>query len=212
MNYQASGNSGRCFINYLTLSMTLIWQTLCIFQLCNSWFIIIKTRGRRHRICTSHDHAYFKSILFLLQHNQYDDYYFFFSDVEFGDQKCEAVNSNDTDAVTFCEKLEDSSICIAEPRCNYNYTGSGIEYQILAGPAFIAVFTFANIITGLTSDRIAGYSKYIGRHTIMAVGVVILSISCLLMGFSNAYWQLVILRMGIALGNQLLAFSVTIWL
>ena len=64
MNYQASGNSGRCFINYLTLSMTLIWQTLCIFQLCNSWFIIIKTRGRRHRICTSHDHAYFKSILF----------------------------------------------------------------------------------------------------------------------------------------------------
>jgi len=122
-------------------------------------------------------------------------------DVVFGDQKCEAVNSNDTDAVTFCEKLEDSSICIAEPRCNYNYTGSGIEYQILAGPAFIAVFTFANIITGLTSDRIAGYSKYIGRHTIMAVGVVILSISCLLMGFSNAYWQLVILRMGIALGE-----------
>ena len=147
----------------------------------------------------------------LLQHNQYD-YYFFFSDVEFGDQKCEAVNSNDTDAVTFCEKLEDSSICIAEPRCNYNYTGSGIEYQILAGPAFIAVFTFANIITGLTSDRIAGYSKYIGRHTIMAVGVVILSISCLLMGFSNAYWQLVILRMGIALGNQLLAFPLKIWL
>ena len=132
--------------------------------------------------------------------------------MEFGDQKCEAVNSNDTDAVTFCEKLENSSICIAEPRCSYNYTGSGIEYQILAGPAFIAVFTFANIITGLTSDRIAGYSKYIGRHTIMAVGVVILSISCLLMGFSNAYWQLVILRMGIALGNQLLAFPLKIWL
>ena len=121
--------------------------------------------------------------------------------MEFGDQSCEAKNSSDSDAVDFCGNLENGSICSAEPRCDYNYTGSGIEYQILAGPAFIAVFTFANIITGLTSDRIAGYSKYIGRHTIMAVGVVILSLSCLLMGFSNAYWQLVILRMGIALGK-----------
>ena len=123
--------------------------------------------------------------------------------MEFGDQSCEAKNSSDTEAVDFCGNLENGSICSAEPRCDYNYTGSGIEYQILAGPAFIAVFTFANIITGLTSDRIAGYSKYIGRHTIMAVGVVILSLSCLLMGFSNAYWQLVILRMGIALGKYL---------
>ena len=72
---------------------------------------------------------------------------------------------------------------------------------MLAGPAFIAVFTFANLITGLTSDRIAGYSKYIGRHTLMACGVFVFSISLFLMGFAKTYWQLVVLRMGIAAGK-----------
>ena len=73
--------------------------------------------------------------------------------------------------------------------------------KVLAGPAFIAVFTFANLITGLTSDRIAGYSKYIGRHTLMALGVIVFSLSLFLMGFSTSYWQLVLLRMGIAAGK-----------
>ena len=48
---------------------------------------------------------------------------------------------------------------------------------------------------------IAGYSKYIGRHTLMAFGVMVFSVSLLLSGFSNAYWQLVLLRMGIAAGK-----------
>ena len=48
---------------------------------------------------------------------------------------------------------------------------------------------------------IVGYSKYIGRHTLMAFGVMVFSVSLLLSGFSNAYWQLVLLRMGIAAGK-----------
>ena len=100
----------------------------------------------------------------------------------------------------FCEDQNETT-CGDTNYCYWNYSGSGIEYQVLAGPAFIAVFTFSNLITGLTSDRIAGYSKYIGRHTLMACGVIVFSISLFLMGFSNAYWQLVLLRMGIAAGN-----------
>lgn len=129
-------------------------------------------------------------------------------DVEFGNLACyfnETFESSDDDNHTkadFCKNENTTeAICKDTEYCYWDYSGSGIEYQVLAGPAFIAVFTFANLITGLTSDRIAGYSKYIGRHTLMALGVIVFSLSLFLMGFSTSYWQLVLLRMGIAAGE-----------
>jgi len=134
-------------------------------------------------------------------------------DVEFGSKACyfnETFESSDDVNRTkyhFCKDINedldetDESLCNNTEYCYWDYSGSGIEYQVLAGPAFIAVFTFANLVTGLTSDRIAGYSKYIGRHTLMAMGVIVFSLSLFLMGFSTSYWQLVLLRMGIAAGE-----------
>lgn len=120
-------------------------------------------------------------------------------DIGFGDKACYA-NENVT-GNSSCSDIKDGSECQDTDECTWEYSGNGIEYQVLAGPAFIAVFTFANLITGLTSDRIAGYSKYIGRHTLMACGVFVFSISLFLMGFAKTYWQLVVLRMGIAAGE-----------
>jgi len=125
-------------------------------------------------------------------------------DVKFGNLACYFNETFDDDEnktmQNFCEDQNETR-CGNTNYCYWDYSGSGIEYQILAGPAFIAVFTFSNLITGLTSDRIAGYSKFIGRHTLMACGVIVFSISLFLMGFSNSYWQLVLLRMGIAAGE-----------
>jgi len=129
-------------------------------------------------------------------------------DIKFGNLACyfnetfsDQDDANNTLA-NFCTDDErNETTCRDTEYCHWEYSGSGIEYQILAGPAFIAVFTFSNLITGLTSDRIAGYSKYIGRHTLMAAGVVVFSLSLLLSGLTNSYWQLVILRMGIAAGE-----------
>ena len=36
--------------------------------------------------------------------------------------------------------------------CEWDYTGQGFAYQILAGPVFIVVFTFAGIPIGLAAD------------------------------------------------------------
>lgn len=126
-------------------------------------------------------------------------------DVGFGNQACQVLDNvtleaNDT---TCKDAIDDKDKCLQHAeKCTWDYNGSGIEYQVLAGPAFIAVFTFANLFTGLTSDRIAGYSKYIGRHTLMAFGVMLFSVSLFLMGLANSYWQLVLLRMGIAAGKS----------
>ena len=36
--------------------------------------------------------------------------------------------------------------------CKWDYAGSGVPYQLLAGPSFIAVFTVAGIVLGVLGD------------------------------------------------------------
>ena len=45
--------------------------------------------------------------------------------------------------------------CQSSPDCNWDYTGLGIEYQILAGPSFIGVFTVSGVMIGLLGDWIS---------------------------------------------------------
>ena len=87
-------------------------------------------------------------------------------------------------------------------QCEWNYNGRGYEAQILAGPAWVAVFTITGLLIGFASDRIRESS--FGRHRLMAFGFFVFSICLLLMGCSQYYWQLVLLRMGIAVGMQIL--------
>jgi len=37
--------------------------------------------------------------------------------------------------------------------CEWNYNGLGLDYQILAGPSFILVYTIVGIILGVAADR-----------------------------------------------------------
>jgi len=124
-------------------------------------------------------------------------------DVQFGDKSClanENTETNDNNNIT-CGDFKNETTCILNEECVWNYDGSGIQYQILAGTAFVMVFSSCNLITGLTSDRVAGKSRYFGRHTLFAIGTLLFSTCLCLMGLSNAYWQLVVLRMGIAAGE-----------
>ena len=129
--------------------------------------------------------------------------WFLFTDVQFGDKSClanENTETNDNNNIT-CGDFKNETTCILNEECVWNYDGSGIQYQILAGTAFVMVFSSCNLITGLTSDRVAGKSRYFGRHTLFAIGTLLFSTCLCLMGLSNAYWQLVVLRMGIAAGE-----------
>ena len=84
-------------------------------------------------------------------------------------------------------------------QCEWSYTGLGYEAQFLAGPSWVAVFTITSLLTGFASDSMRGGS--FGRHRLMALGFFIFSMSCLLMGCAQHFWQLVLLRMGIAVGK-----------
>jgi len=61
-------------------------------------------------------------------------------------------NDNDTSSESFCK---------------WDYTGQGFDYQILAGPAFIGIYTFAAIPIGIAADaynRKVMFFKYTSRN------------------------------------------------
>lgn len=37
--------------------------------------------------------------------------------------------------------------------CEWDRNGLGLDYQVIAGPAFILVFTFMGVILGIAADR-----------------------------------------------------------
>lgn len=78
--------------------------------------------------------------------------------------------------------------------CKWDYNGQGIEYQLIAGPVFIVIYTFSGIFIGFAAD------KY-NRKMMLAGCLIWWSVMTLLTGFVNKYWQLVILRFGLGLGE-----------
>lgn len=50
--------------------------------------------------------------------------------------------------------LEDGS-----PYCEWNYNGLGFQYQLLAGPAFIAVYSIVGIGFGMAADKFNRWTK-----------------------------------------------------
>lgn len=78
--------------------------------------------------------------------------------------------------------------------CEWNYNGLGLEYQLLAGPSFIAVYTIIGIFIGVAADRY-------NRVRLLAYCALIYSIAIFLMGTVEKYWHLVLLRMLLALGE-----------
>lgn len=124
-------------------------------------------------------------------------------DVHFGDKSCylnaSFYGSDSVNGSTCSAKKNQSECDSVSPECEWNYSGVGIQYQVLSGTIFVWTFVFCSLAVGFTSDKIA--KSAFGRHRLMAVGVLIFSASCLLFGFSQSYWHLVILRVGIAAGE-----------
>jgi len=124
-------------------------------------------------------------------------------DVHFGDQACYLNMSRsvpeEEDQMVNCTLYEDKTSCESLDACYYDYSGTGYEYQILAGPAFVAVFTVSAVLLAVMSDSL--YDK-LSRTVILAVGTFTFSTACILMGVATQYWHLVILRGMIAMGES----------
>ena len=84
--------------------------------------------------------------------------------------------------------------CAAEEPCVWDYTATGIEYELLAGPAFTLFFTMAAIPLGV----LAGYS-FVNRKIGLVVCLVLWSTMTLLSAFTVSFWQLLLTRLGLGI-------------
>lgn len=122
-------------------------------------------------------------------------------DLHYGDISCQ-LNLSDVlvaDLPQVCENATTPEACeLLEMNgtnyCEWTYNGLGLDYQILAGPSFIAVYTVVGVILGIVADRF-------NRVRVLAVCTLVLSIAILLMGTVKEFWHLVLLRMVLAAGE-----------
>jgi len=114
--------------------------------------------------------------------------------IGFGDMACYSNMSNIHAATTPCSGFKTREGCGEQAGCVWMFSGEGWEYQVLAGPAFIITFTISGVLMGFLADRVS-------RPRLLGACVALFSSCCALIGFATHYWQLVVLRMGIALGE-----------
>jgi MFS family permease len=119
-------------------------------------------------------------------------------DVHFGDKSCfpNKTRADEVNSTVSCTGYNETT-CTDE--CYWEYSGSGYEYQILAGPAFIGVFTVSAMLLAVLSDFL--HDK-LSRTVLLAAGTFTFSAACILMGMSTQYWHLVVLRGLIAMGES----------
>lgn len=59
------------------------------------------------------------------------------------------------------------------PYCEYDYNGLGLEYQLLAGPVFILVFTVVGVILGIAADKYNRSKMLFVCTLVFAVAIVL---------------------------------------
>lgn len=118
-------------------------------------------------------------------------------EIGYGDKSCFSNDSVAAAPGVNCSDIKEEAACGDKEGCYWHYSGLGIEYQVLAGPAFILVFIFSAVFLAILSDLLY---EWLSRTVMLAAGTLTFSLACLLIGLSSSYWHLVILRMLIAMG------------
>jgi len=122
-------------------------------------------------------------------------------EIHYGDQGCMTNTSASLPAPQIqCQKLTNESSCFdyqhndTQGGCKWDYTGQGYDYQILAGPIFIMIYTLAAIPVGIAAD-------IYNRKLLLGISLIFWSVCTLLSGMVTSYWQLAVLRFGVGLGE-----------
>lgn len=90
-------------------------------------------------------------------------------------------------------RAETSEECIDIAGCTWDYTGLGMDYQVLAGPTFIAVFSVSGVMFGVAADCY-------NRLRLLGGAVLVYSLGIMVTSVSTQYWHLVTARMMLAAG------------
>lgn len=84
--------------------------------------------------------------------------------------------------------------CLLMEGCIWDHTTTGIEYEVLAGPAFTLVFTLVALPLGM----LAGLPR-VNRKMAIAICLILWSSMTLLSSYTQAFWQLLLTRIGLGI-------------
>ncbi|CAH1785992.1 unnamed protein product [Owenia fusiformis] len=121
-------------------------------------------------------------------------------ELHYGDKVCMQNSSAGSDVQCTNKTVESEQQCVKLTNingthvCEWNYNGQGIEYQVIAGPIFIVIYTFMGIFLGIAAD-------HLNRKNLLAGCLVFWSIMTLVTGFSSEFWHLAVLRFGLGIGE-----------
>ena len=76
----------------------------------------------------------------------------------------------------------------------WDFTATGIQYEVLAGPAFTLFFTLVAVPLGL----LAGAPR-VNRKLAIAICLVLWSAMTLAASFTSSFWQLLLTRIGLGI-------------
>ncbi|CAL8071526.1 unnamed protein product [Orchesella dallaii] len=125
-------------------------------------------------------------------------------DIGYGDKGCFAIRDVTNSNSKLCNDIESEAGCNSVlvdngngskiQACNWDHNGLGTEYQILAGPSFMACFTVAGVMWGVIADRF-------NRVHLLGIATIAFSLAISGTAFATQYWHLVLFRMALAAGE-----------
>ena len=95
-----------------------------------------------------------------------------------------------------------SGVVVVENACKYDYDGTGVLYQLVAGPLFNNVYIIAGVFLGFAADLA-------NRKVLLVISLIWWSVMTGLTGLTQQYWQLALLRFSVAIG-YVVALSIVI--
>merc|ERR1719310_174343 len=98
--------------------------------------------------------------------------------LEFGDMRCYARDSHDGNTTSACPRLSSAAACEAGAGCVWSYSGQGWQYQVLAGPGFIVIFTVCGVVMGYLADRVS-------RPRLLSASLLVFSLCMMLSGLAT---------------------------
>ncbi|XP_007898355.2 protein spinster homolog 1 [Callorhinchus milii] len=120
-------------------------------------------------------------------------------DLHFGDRSC-LQNGSEWQGHLPCANGSSEERCLSflndngSHYCKWDFNGNGWEYQVIAGPVFILIYTFMGVVMGFLADAT-------NRKNLLSLSLFLWSLLTLLMGFAKRYWHLVLMRFGQAIGE-----------
>ncbi|XP_077986195.1 uncharacterized protein LOC144440684 [Glandiceps talaboti] len=119
------------------------------------------------------------------------------NDIHFGDRVCRPITmATEHDRMRNNTCTMDASLCEGSTKsaeCEWYYTGTGYEYQLLAGPLFNVIFSFTGVPVGLILERNRN-----NRKNVIALCAILWSLMVVFGGLATQYWHLAVTRLAVA--------------